>query len=93
MPHREVNAGCRQDLGHMPILVYLGGLLWDAWGKGGLDNSNQMEWSFGKLTGALTQRTHKGRERSWVWRDCLSLGTLEESHQEYIFTCDQPTVI
>jgi len=42
-PHRDIKAECRQkerhDLGHMPLLGFVGGVLW-----GSKFNSSQKSW-------------------------------------------------
>ena len=42
-PHGEIKAECRQrqNLGHMPLLGSVGGVLWDSQAKAGLVNSKQ----------------------------------------------------
>ena len=55
-PHGEVKAECRQrqDLGHMPLLVSVGGVPWGSWAGAGLANSNQRSRVLGSPPGVLT---------------------------------------
>ena len=87
-PRREVKAECRQrqDLGRVPFLGSVGGVLWSSWAKAGLTNSNPKRGVLVSPTGVLTKgcmmgistgrqggRAHKG-----AWG----------SHQELAFACD-----
>ena len=62
-PHEEVATGCnskKQDLGHMPLLGSVIGVLWGSQAKARLVNSNQKEWDFVKLHSGLNLRSDQG---------------------------------
>lgn len=52
-PRWEVKAGCSQgewpDLGHVPLLEFVGRMLQGFWAKPGLVNSKEKEQGFGRL--------------------------------------------
>ena len=49
----------RQDLGYIPLLGSVGGVLWDAQAKSRLVNSNQREKGLCKLHGSLIYGVYK----------------------------------
>lgn len=87
-PHGEFKAGCRQterEAGPVPLLVFMGAVLWESWAKVRLVNSSQKE--LGLVSSMeVSCRAHK-RERPWeVGR--LFITRLGKSCQELIFACD-----
>lgn len=44
-----------QDLGYMPLLGSMGGMLWSSWAKAGSVNSNQKSRVFVSPTGVLSK--------------------------------------
>lgn len=49
----------RQDLGYIPLIGSVDGVLWDSQAKSNLANSNQRVKSLGTLHGSPTQGVHK----------------------------------
>ena len=75
-----------QGKSHMPLLKFMGGVLWGSLTKAGLVNSNPKSKVLVSPMGVLS-KWHI-RKRHWNVEEMLVTGLLGKPYLELTFTCD-----